>query len=294
MKRLNVFLLLLLCLLFTELKCSSGIFYPLIRERKLKKSAPIQAHRGGGLDLPENTLETLIATWEKGIVPEVDLRTTKDGVIILLHDKTVQRVAPDAPDELKTVPVEQLTYAELSNLDVGAYRDKPGERIPTLAAVFAFLAEHPSYLLFLDCKKVNLDQLVSLIKHYRVSKQVIFTSSNYAAIRRVKMKMPRLTTMLWINNIEKIKTVRRAKFKGLNFLQVHYIIQANDSPSFSEEELRQLNRELARRHVIFQVLVWDTDDPEVYRLLYKIGIKSIATDYPDIVLKIMRELDENE
>ena len=46
-----------------------------------------QAHRGGGNEMPENTLAAFKRAFEiPGAVPEVDLRTTQDGVIACMHD----------------------------------------------------------------------------------------------------------------------------------------------------------------------------------------------------------------
>lgn len=53
-------------------------------------------HRGGGkLERPDNTLETFKWCWENGSALECDCRKTKDGVGIMLHDKTLKRTAAD-------------------------------------------------------------------------------------------------------------------------------------------------------------------------------------------------------
>lgn len=280
---------LLLYLVIFNMQCSQSLAL-LLKPNKMSKIYPIQAHRGGGFELPENTIETLLTIWEKGIVPEVDLRTTADGTIILLHDRTVSRVAPHAPSKLKNTPVSALNYAELAELDVGEYRGKPGERIPKLEDVLSILHANPNYKLYLDLKRVKIDQLLALIKKYKVHKQVIITTSNYQTIQRVKLQSSRIRTMLWGIDREHLPLARQVRYRGINFLQVRYLLDEHGVPNFSDHELQQLLAELEKHHVVLQVLTWDIEDPAVYRHLYELGIKSIATDYPDLTLRVYREV----
>ena len=62
-------------------------------ETTLKTSNLIQAHRGWGTQ-PENSLLSIEETLKNGIVSvEIDVRFTKDDIPVLLHDKTINRVA---------------------------------------------------------------------------------------------------------------------------------------------------------------------------------------------------------
>ena len=63
--------------------------------RKSVKHVLVQSHRGGGAITPENTIESFIASWALGVVPEADLRTTRDRVIVAFHDPTFARVVND-------------------------------------------------------------------------------------------------------------------------------------------------------------------------------------------------------
>src|SRR4051812_22513305 len=61
----------------------------------------IQSHRGAGELAEENTPEAFELGWSLGTVPESDVRTTKDGVIVAFHDNNFARVVKDASEELK-------------------------------------------------------------------------------------------------------------------------------------------------------------------------------------------------
>src|SRR4051812_11611391 len=82
----------------------------------------IQAHRGAGIALPENTLESFQWAWDHGVTPESDLRLSKDGHIVCFHDPNFARVPTNADQATKKLGVEKLTLAELQKLDVGSFR----------------------------------------------------------------------------------------------------------------------------------------------------------------------------
>ena len=114
----------------------------------------IQSHRGAGDLAPENTLPTFELGWRIGTIPEADVRLSRDGVPVAFHDETFERLVKDAPADLRKRGVSDLTWAELSRLDVGAYKGPSfaGERIPSIADVFAAMRHRPERQLYLDIK----------------------------------------------------------------------------------------------------------------------------------------------
>ena len=89
-------------------------------------------HMGSCGDRPGNTLAGIRRAIEaKAHVAELDVRTTKDGVLVCLHDPEVDRTTDG------TGKVAELTLAEIKKLDAGAKFDAKfkGERVPTLREV---------------------------------------------------------------------------------------------------------------------------------------------------------------
>lgn len=87
------------------------------------------AHRGASAERPESTLAAFCRAIEIGAdAIEIDVRTSQDGVLFLLHDPTLDRTTDGAG------PAAQRTIAELQALDAGGRFDASyrGERIPTL------------------------------------------------------------------------------------------------------------------------------------------------------------------
>jgi glycerophosphoryl diester phosphodiesterase len=93
------------------------------------------AHRGAGHHAPENTLAALRVGAGHGFrMMEYDVKLSRDGVAILLHDDTLDRTS-----NAKGVAGEK-TWQELSSIDFGSWhsRDFAGEPIPTLYSVAAY------------------------------------------------------------------------------------------------------------------------------------------------------------
>lgn len=255
---------------------------------------PIQAHRGGGLALPENTLETFETTWSNRMIPEADIRTTSDDVIVCMHDDTIGRVAPNAPAHLKRLKFEELDLQTVMSLDVGRFREKPGQRIPTLEEVFAVMQGHPEKLLYLDYKHIDLDRLATLVKKYDLEKQIIFTTKHYDLILEWKKRIPESPTMIWIGGSlahkkETYAALKEADFEGLTTLQIHVKLQDNGQFTPDADYLGACLQELTKHDVLFQVLPWQISDLEVFIKLMDIGIRSFATDFPDITATVYNE-----
>ncbi|HOC56437.1 MAG TPA: glycerophosphodiester phosphodiesterase family protein [Verrucomicrobiota bacterium] len=85
-------------------------------------------HRGDSLHAPENTVAAFVACSNKADLVEVDVRVSKDGVLVAMHDATVDRTTDGSGT------VSALTLAQLKALDAGSKfsTNFAGERIPTL------------------------------------------------------------------------------------------------------------------------------------------------------------------
>ncbi|HET6220602.1 MAG TPA: glycerophosphodiester phosphodiesterase family protein, partial [Dongiaceae bacterium] len=95
-------------------------------------------HRGAAAYAPENTLEGLREAARRGAGwVEFDAKLTGDGVVVLMHDDTLDRTTDG------TGPVAETSYAEISHLDAGAWFGPAwrGARVPTLADALALLVE---------------------------------------------------------------------------------------------------------------------------------------------------------
>jgi glycerophosphoryl diester phosphodiesterase len=142
---------------------------------RLPAQTLVVAHRGLFRHAPENTLAAFSACLDLRLGMELDVRRTKDGVLVCLHDATLDRTTDGKG------PVAEFTLAELQRLDAGRWfhADFAGERIPTLDAVFALIAArgHDTTRVMLDLKiddaKVEADT-VTLAKKHGVLSRCVF------------------------------------------------------------------------------------------------------------------------
>lgn len=128
----------------------------------------LQAHRGGRGLWPENTLHAFDQSITLGVSTlELDIALTADGVVVVSHDTALNpdhtRDATGAWLPAAGPLIRSLTLAQLQAYDVGRLRPgspyaeqfatqtpKDGERIPTLAAVFALVKERRAHAVRLN------------------------------------------------------------------------------------------------------------------------------------------------
>ena len=93
-------------------------------------------HRGDRKHYPENTMPSFRAAAALGCdAIETDVRMTRDGHLILIHDRDAARTTNGFG------PVDQMTLREIRALDAGAWKDPAfaGERIPTVEEFLDFV-----------------------------------------------------------------------------------------------------------------------------------------------------------
>ncbi len=147
----------------------------------------LSAHRGGaGPGWPENCLATFAETLRHGwAILEIDLRTTRDGVHVLMHDATLDRTTDG------TGPVRERTWAELRELRL---KDRNGKltphRIPSLDEVMTWARGRA--LLALDKKEVPVAEVVRVITHHRAESYALFMAYTAKEAKEVHAANPEI------------------------------------------------------------------------------------------------------
>lgn len=253
----------------------------------------IQSHRGAGELGPENSKEAFELAWSLGTVPEADLRTTSDGVIVAFHDKDFQRILPGESEEMRKRGVESMTWEEVRKLDIGAWKGEAfkGQRIPDLKEIIGLLEADPKRKMYVDIKNIDLTQLAK--EAAGVSERLILASTKPEIIREWKKVAPKSFTLHWMGGSEaalakRLETLESENFKGVDQLQIH-VKQVDGKLSPSEEFLASTGRKLRSYGVLFQTLPWSIRDEEVFTRLLDLGCASFATDFPDVTAKAVSD-----
>nr|WP_309686228.1 glycerophosphodiester phosphodiesterase family protein [Armatimonas sp.] len=143
------------------------------------------AHRGMHTQTPENTLAALRESIQAEVdFVECDLRTTKDGHIVILHDSTVDRTT------VGKGKLADLTLAEVKSLAI----KNSTERVPTFEELLR--ESHGKMGFYLDCKAVDPAQAFALVKRYKLTDRVLAYTSTEGALawKRAAPQVPVMTS----------------------------------------------------------------------------------------------------
>jgi len=152
------------------------------------------AHRGLLQHAPENTLPAFASCLELGMGFELDIRTTQDGKLVVIHDSTLSRTT-NGPNR----PLSEFTWKQLQEFDAGSWFDPrfTGLRVPSLEETFALVRERKRLptLLALNVKGITRDgerELVRLLEKFKLFKESFAFDQSTECSARLKAIDPRI------------------------------------------------------------------------------------------------------
>jgi glycerophosphoryl diester phosphodiesterase len=231
----------------------------------------VTAHRGNARTAPENTLSAVRKSIESGAdYAEIDVQLTSDGVIMLLHDRDLKRVASDPRR------IADVTYADVRKLDVGSWFGPAfaGERVPTLAEVID-LAKG-KIKLNIELKFYSRDRQLArdvarLIRDKQFLGDCIITSLDFDALPVAQAEAPGVRTGLIIATA--LGDVSRLKLDAIS-------VRAG---ALTNEMIRRAHRANKEVHV------WSVKDPREMARLIQRGADNLITDDPDVAIRVRDE-----
>ncbi|WP_341224974.1 glycerophosphodiester phosphodiesterase family protein [uncultured Arcticibacterium sp.] len=149
----------------------------------------VAAHRAAHNFAPENSLLAVENAIREGIdIIEIDIKTSKDGIPMLMHDGTIDRTT-NGTGKLENYTFEELRMLRLKNVD-GTLSE---HQIPTLAEVFQLTKGH--ILIDLDLKLKNIKPVIAEVQKSAMQSQVFFFDSDYGVLKKIKRIDPSLYLM---------------------------------------------------------------------------------------------------
>lgn len=238
----------------------------------------VSAHRGNSQLAPENTLSTYMEVLNMQVdYIEIDVRTTQDGQLVILHDGSLNRTTTG------TGPLKEQTLSALRMLSAGkGFGDRfQAERIPTLDEVCQLVsrwnATHTKPTnLYVDCKEVAPAPLVKTLTHYGLLKNAVFYGSDETLLA-LKQVAPTARLMPSLKRAEDMPD----KIKKLN----PYAFDLS-WPAVNETLIQQIHQQGIKA---FADLLGPLDAAEYYRKVAQLHLDVIQTDY---VLKVYQTLAE--
>jgi glycerophosphoryl diester phosphodiesterase len=228
----------------------------------------VVGHRGCALLEPENTLRGFRRALALGCdYLETDVRLTRDGQLVLMHDETVDRTTNGSGR------VADLTFAEIRALDAGQR-----EQVPTLAEALVVVRGQAQLLCELKGEG-TADEAVRVVREAGTEREVVFTTFDLSRIRRVKEIDPNLRTGA-IFTSPPPDFARQARAVGAEGVGVNYRHQSTGIIAAAHEEG-------------LLIRAWNPDTEGDIQAMIDLRPDGISSNRPDLVLKLLGRVQES-
>ena len=222
-------------------------------------SKPLRiGHRGAAGHAPENTVESVAKAVALGAdLVEVDVQVTRDGHLVIMHDKRVNRTTDG------TGYVSALTLAELRKLDAGG-----GQSVPTLEEVLACAHGRAGLILELISEGIA-EQVCAAVRGRGFDGPVIYASFLHPELQKVRSADPSARTM--------------TLFEGVPVMPTSFATDAQASAvglaldSVTDSFVADL------RAAGLQVFIYTVNDPQDIQLVKSLEVDGIISDFPDLI-----------
>ncbi|HSJ27541.1 MAG TPA: glycerophosphodiester phosphodiesterase [Acidimicrobiia bacterium] len=242
------------------------------------------AHRGSRILWPENTMVAFDGAVRLGFRwVETDLHLTSDGVLVCLHDATLDRTTD------RTGPVSAVPFGELERIDAGhrhaPHEDFPfrnsGARIPTLEEL---VVSYPDLRVVVDLKRDGMaEPLWRLVERLGLHDRLVvgsFSDRRLSEFRRVSRGSVATST-------GPMRSV--AALAGAVAGRAPKLADAVQFP-VSVGPIRPLTRRTVAsfRRRGYQAHVWTVNAPAAMHRFYDLGVDAVITDRPDLLRDVLQ------
>jgi glycerophosphoryl diester phosphodiesterase len=239
---------------------------------------PIIAHRGASASAPENTLPAFELAVQQGADAfELDVRLTRDGAPVVIHDATLERTTS------LTGPVRARTLAELRAADAGHWytpdggrtmpcRDQ-GVKIPTLAEV---LWAFPAMPVLVEVKEPEVQEAVRrVLVDEQPGERCVVASEDDAALTVFRDgPIPCGASAREIGELYRAVLFRR-RLPPPRYRLLSVPVRYRGLPVPTRRFVA------AARRLGCPVHVWTVNDPATARRLWARGVAGVVTNFPD-------------
>lgn len=255
-----------------------------------KDNIYVAAHRGWCAKYPENTMEAFRAAIDLGVDQiETDVRMTKDGELVLMHDAAVDRTTNG------TGNVCDMTLSELKQLDAGIKKGVEfcACRIPTMEELMELASAHDTITLDIELK--DYPHLLGEKRAYEACDKALALISEYGFEDRfvINSFSTELHEYIWAKYGKKYRhhvfyPVRHMTVPKVGIYDNAYCacIFGLNGGEVSVQDTVEFSRSTGVR-------VWagaSTKDRETIELALKAGAELITCNNPDEVLSILRQM----
>lgn len=243
---------------------------------------PVIGHRGNRAHAPENTLESLMQALALGVdAVEFDLRVSRDGVLVVMHDPTLERTTNS------TGLVSARTVAELRSIDAGAkftaddgrsfpYRGR-GIGVPTFDDVVETVREVP---MIIELKIPETTELIrAAVKRHNIAHRVVvagFDSKTVHPLRGEDFPLGATTE-------DSIRLLPAAFMRRPAATKQFHTVNIPPTWNGLPVPFRLLTRSLKSQRI--PIHVWTINTAREAERLWDAGVCGIISDDPATIIK---------
>lgn len=228
------------------------------------------AHRGNHTNVPENTLASVTEAIKYGVdYVEVDLRTTKDGHLVIHHDATVDRATNGKGK------VNEHTLAEIKNLQVYNHNHKT-HHIPEFRDVLKLCKNKIN--IYLDFKDADVAETWKQIQEAGMERQIVVyinKKEQYPQWKAIAPQMPLMTSIP-----DEVKSLDQLT-PFLNEVKIDVVDNVVDP---------EIQGSLQTRNISVWLDVQDPKEgPNSWKAALKRGVQGLQTDHPEALIDFLKK-----
>ncbi len=232
-------------------------------------SPRLVCHRGASLIAPENTFAAAQAALDKGAhMIELDVRESADGVLYVLHDRTVDRTTDGQG------PIELMTSAQVDALDAGRWfaPEFEGQRVPRLDAYLDYLKSRGAGA-YVEVKWCHAQTLAGILRETGMMEDSFTFSFKPEMRASTRAAAPELRQMI-ILSIARTVSVARDLY-GADLIE---IVAHECTPGVIA----------AARAAGLEIMGYtESPAPQPFEVFAKAGVHYINHDYLDVALRVL-------
>lgn len=237
----------------------------------------IWAHRGASAYAPENTLEAFeMAVKQQADGVELDVQRTRDGMLVVVHDETIDRVS-DGFGYVKDYTLKELKKLHFNR----THPEFADARIPTLKEVLELL-EPTGLTVNIELKtgiiryKGIEEQVLKLVHKMDMEDRVIYSSFHHPSVVKIKkLDETAKTGILYSDGW--IRVPSYASKLGMDCIH----------PAVWHMKSKKLMEQAKEKHLA--VHVWTVNEPEMMEELIRQKVDAIITNKPDLCRAVLEK-----
>jgi glycerophosphoryl diester phosphodiesterase len=255
------------CLALVTSIVAAAVF---IENLDLDRRIAVTAHRGSSLKAPENTMSALHQAVADGAdYAEIDVQTTADGAVVLIHDADLMRLAA------VNRRVQDMPYEELRKIDVGSWFSQAfsNERTATLDEAIQYAGDRIRLNIELKYNRPDpplVAKVGGIVRRHSFSDKCVITSLDYGELQKFKKSFPEVKTGLIV-----FRALGRLIRTEADFLSIHAAMATS-------RLVRRAHRNRKEIHV------WTVNDLQTALSMIEVGVDNIITDKPAYIRNVLR------